>query len=244
MAPDIARRARIGAVAALAVVGATTLAACGGKPYVPLTAANLGPVLTAAGAKAHTAHEVSTGNGVRTVIDFDTSSLFAYRLTQTRTGAPAKTLIGIGADRYLQDPGVTPAGKWLKLSTSSPTPVITFADVNPVAMVVRFAKSISKFAYVGATTIDGTRVQHYRITIDQQKFLQATGQSQSTTNIGAGELIAENLYLNSDNTVRRVTLALPGGVGDTQVDVTGWGSPVTIQPPPSSAVVTSVSSTK
>lgn len=245
MAPEtVARQTRVAAIALVTLIGASTLTGCGSKPYVPLTAANLGSVMTAAIAKFHTAHEVSTGSGARTVIDFDTSGPFKYRLTQAGGGGPTKSLIGIGADRYLQDPGVTPSGKWLKLSTSSSTPVIRFADVNPVGMVVRFAKGISKFAYVGATKIDGAEVQHYRITIDQQKFLQATGQSQSSTNIGAGEQIAENLYLNKDNTLRRVTLALPGGIGDTQVDVTGWGAPVSIQAPPSSTVVTSVSPTK
>lgn len=245
MAPDLGRRpVRAATLVVLAGMGATILAGCGSRPYAPLTQANLGSVMAAAIAKLHTAHEVSTGSGVRTVIDFDTSGPFKYRLTQTGNGAPTRTLIGIGATRYLQDPGLTPAGKWLQLSTASNTAVITFGQVNPVAMVARFAKGVSKFVYVGATTIDGARVQHYRITIDQQKFLQATGQSPSSTNIGAGENVTENLYLNGDNTLRRVTLALPGGVGDTQVDVTGWGAPVRIEAPPSSAVVTSVSPTK
>ena len=195
--------------------------------------------MTAATASLRTAHEVSTGNGVTTTIDFDTAGVFRYRLSQA-AGGQAKTLIGVGADRYLQEPGVTPAGKWLKLPASSSAPSITFPQLNPVAMVVRFTKGMTKLVYIGATSIGGSQVHHYQITIDQQKLLQATGQSQGSANLGTGESITEDLYLNADNTLRRVALSLPGGVGDTQVDVTGWGAPVSIQAPPASSVVTSV----
>ena len=231
--------ARIGTAGA-AVVLVATLTACGSQPYVPLTAKNLGSSMTAATAKLHTAHEVSTGSGATTTVDFDTSGAFKYRLSQSAGGAPAKTLIGIGGDRYLQEPGVTPTGMWLKLSKSSTAPVITFAQVDPTGMVARFNKGATKFVYVGATSIGGATVYHYRITIDQQKLLQATGQSQGNANLGANESLTENLYLNRDNTLRRVILTLPGGVGNTQFDVTGWGAPTSIQAPAPSAVVTSL----
>ena len=215
------------------------LSGCGGAhPYVPLTAANLGKAMTAATEGLHTAHEVSTSNGATATIDFDSSGVLKYRLTQT-SGSSSQSLIGIGSDRYLQEPGVTPSGKWLKVPSGSGA-AISVEDLNPVAMVMRFDKGLKSFAYVGSTTIAGAQVQHYRIVIDQQKYLKATGQGIGSANLGSAETVTENLYLNDDNTLRRVTLALPGGVGDTQVDVTGWGRAVTIEAPPASAVVTSV----
>lgn len=232
-------RIRIAAAGAAGVLAAT-LTGCGSEAYVPLTASNLASAMTAATSKVHTGHEVSTGSGATTTVDFDTSGTFKYRLSQTAAGSSAKTLLGVGGDRYLQESGVTPTGKWLKLARSSAVPVITFAQLNPVAMVARLNKGATKFAYVGTAVIGGATVYHYRITIDQQKLLRATGQSQGTANLGANESITENLYLNRDNTPRRVILALPAGVGSTQFDVTGWGAPVSIQAPPPSAVVTSV----
>lgn len=225
--------------------GGVVLSACGVKAYVPLTAANLGSAITAASKTFHTGHEVSTSSGVTTTIDFDNAGVFAFRMTQS-SGAAGKgqSMIGIGGDRYLQVPGVTPAGKWLKVSASSNTAVITFQNVNPVTMVVRFNKGLKKLTYLGATKIAGTQVRHYRIVIDQQKYLQATGQGVGSANLGSSATLTEDLYLNDDNTLRRVTLALPGGVGNTQVDVTNWGKPVTIQAPPASTVVTSVAPKK
>lgn len=219
------------------------MSACGSTTYVPLTSANLATTITAASKNLHTAHEVTTGNGVTTTIDFDNSGVFTYRMAQsaasTGTASQGETLIGIGADRYLQATGVTPAGKWLKVPSGNGVPV-SFAAIDPVGMVGRFNKGMTKFAYVGAAKIDGAQVQHYRLTIDQQKFLKATGQGLGSANLGSSETLTEDLYLNDDNTLRRVVLSLPGGVGNTQVDVTNWGKPITIQAPPASAIVTSV----
>lgn len=189
----------------------------------------------------HTAHEVSTSNGATTTIDFDNSGVLKYRVTES---AGSQAIIGIGSDRYLQSPGAVPAGKWLKMPASSAVGALTFQDLDPVAMVVRFDKGLKTFAYLGPTKLGGTDVQHYRITIDQRKYLQAIGQGLGSANLGSSETLTEDLYLNDDNTLRRVTLALPGGVGNTQIDVTDWGKPTTIQRPPASAVMTSPPPTK
>lgn len=222
------------------VAGAAGISACGAQAYVPLTSANLASTLAAGAKNLHTAREVTTGNGVTTTIDFDNSGVFKYRMTQSAGTSPGETLIGIGTDRYLQDPGVTPAGKWLKVPSTNSGASVSFAAIDPVGMVGRFNKGLKQFAYVGASKIDGAQVQHYRLTIDQQKFLKATGQGLGSANLGSSETLTEDLYLNDDNTLRRVVLALPGGVGNTQVDLTHWGQPLTIEAPPASAVVTSV----
>lgn len=229
-------------MAAVIACGGAALSACGGSHvYVPLTAANLGTTLISAAKNLHTAHEVSTSNGVTTTIDFDTAGGLKYRLTQSSgAGASAQSMIGIGSVRYVQEPGVTPVGKWLRISPGTGGVVLTFNDLNPVAMVARFNKGVEKFMYLGPTKISGSQVQHYRITIDQQKYLKATGQGLGSANLGSGQTLTEDLYLNSDDTLRRVTLMLPGGVGNTQLDVTNWGQAVTIEAPPASAVVTSV----
>jgi len=227
---------------AIIAAGGVVLTACGGsKAYVPLTAANFGSTISAAASTLRTGHEVSTSNGVTTTIDFDNSGVFAYRLTQSSGSAGKRqSMIGIGAVRYVQVPGVTPAGKWLKVSASSGAAVITFRDVDPATMVIRFNKGLKRFSYVGPTEIAGAQVQHYRIVIDQQKYLRATGQGLGSANLGSAETLTEDLYLNDDNTVRRVALALPGGVGNTQVDVTKAGTPLSITAPPASTVVTSI----
>jgi hypothetical protein len=217
------------------------LSGCGSHAYVPLTAANIGSTMAAATKNLHTAHEVSTSNGATTTIDFDTSGLLKYRVTAS---GGSQSVIGIGADRYVAGLGTVPAGKWLKVPSSSTTGALTFADLDPIAMVVRFNKGLKTFTYVGPTKIAGVQVQHYRIAIDQRKYLQATGQGLGSSNLGSSEVLIEDLFLNDDNTLRRVTLALPGGVGTTQVDVTNWGKPTSIVAPPASAVVTAVPSTK
>ncbi|MGN6161269.1 MAG: hypothetical protein ACTHOG_06130 [Marmoricola sp.] len=232
--------ARRGALVAL-IAYTVVLSACGDKAYVPLTSANLVAAITAASKNLHTAHEVTTGSGVITTIDFDTSGTFTYRLTQAAASASTstETLIGIGGSRYLQAAGVTPVGKWVKLSATDTAEILTFKAIDPVAMVARFSKGQKTFRYAGAGKIDGAEVQHYRIVIDQQKYLQATGQGLGSANLGSGEALTEDLYLNDDNTVRRVMVSLPGGVGDTRVDITRWGSPVQIQAPAASTVIAS-----
>jgi hypothetical protein len=238
----------VGRRAAAAIVCTAALAGCGAKTYVALTSANLAAAITAASKNLHSAHEVTTGNGVVTTIDFDNASSFTYRMTQRPSGsagaANSETLIGVDGQRYLQASGVTPAGTWLKLSATDTSAVLTFAAINPVAMVARLDKGAKTFTYIGATQIGGAQAQHYRIVIDQQKYLKATGQGLGSANLGAGETLTEDLYLNDDNTVRRVTLTLPAGVGNTVVDVTRWGSPVQIDAPPASAVIRSATTKK
>lgn len=203
------------------------LAACGSaKPeYTPLTEANIGAEMTAAVQSKHSAHEVSTTAGTTFTIDFDTTAPLRYRLVSN--GADAVTVVGVGPDAYVQQPG----GAWLK----SPSKV-TAATLNPVTMATAFLAGMQKFTYVGPTTVDGTAVQHYQVSVDQAKYLQSRGQGTGNANLGANEPIVEDLYLNDDNSLRRMSVTMPGGVGNVQVDVTQWGEPVDIAAPPASSV--------
>lgn len=224
-----AKPAELLGVAAGVAIAALALAACGStKPkYTPLTEANIGAEMTAAVQSKHSAHEVSATGGTTFTIDFDTTAPLRYRFVSG--GSDAVTVIGVGADAYVQQSD----GTWQK----SPSKV-TAANLNPVTMATGFLAGMQKFSYLGPTTIEGTAVQHYQVSIDQAKYLQASGQGTGSANLGANEPIVEDLYLNDDNSLRRMLVAMPGGVGNVQVDVTQWGEPVDIAAPPAGSVKT------
>lgn len=226
---------RVGASAGTVLV-TLVVAACGSTTshYVPLTAANISAQMVAAVQGKHSAHEVTASVGTTAIVDFDTSGTLRYRIEST-AGSTVQTLIGIGPDIYLQTSKATTA-KWLKAAASVAGSTVTAASINPVTMVTAFNKGLKNFTYIGATTIDGAQVQHYQVTVDQAQYQQSLGQGTGSANLGADEPVVEDLYLNRDNTLRRVLIAMPAGVGNVQLDVTKWGEPVTISAPPASDV--------
>lgn len=227
-----------GTVSAAVVVGTLSLAACGSSNYVPLTAENLSTQMEAAVQGKHSAHEVATSDGKTATIDFDNAGPLKYRIV-AGSGSTAQTMIGIGQDFYVQKG----TGAWLKTNATADGIKLTASSINPVTMVTGFNKGMQKLTYLGASTIDGAQVRHYQAAIDQAKYLQSLGQGTGSANIGANEPITEDLFLNNDNTLRRVSIVMPGGVGNVQIDVTKWGEPVEISAPPATDVTTTPSAT-
>lgn len=233
------------AVATLAV-GSPALAACGGssksaKPaYVPLTQANFSSTMAAAVKGKHSVREVTTSGGRTASIEFDASGAsVAMRISQevpaTKTSS-AGTLVAIlvGNDLYARKtPGRT-GDKWLKyLASDANLAGVTggMGKVNPATMVEGLTKGVTSFKYVGATTIAGSTVEQYQLTLSSA----ALGGT-SSTNIGADSSVGESIYLNEDNTLRRVVLTMPASVGNAQLDFTMWGQPLGITAPPASEV--------
>lgn len=244
-------RPKLASAAAIAVVAisSTSLAACGSSSssptktakYTPLTQANFTASMVDAVKNKHSVREVTTSDGVTRTIEFDNSGgATVLRITEPVPAGKTWTagtleMIVIGNDLYAhKTPGKT-GDKWRKYPTSAvDLSKLTSGQgkIDAGSMVSGLTKGVTGFKYVGPSTIDGAKVQQYRVTITAA----ATGQNLGSADLGANSPVTESIYLNQDNTLRRVVVETP--LGNTTVDFTKWGEPLGITAPPASQVLT------
>lgn len=237
------RTASLATIAALAV-GSTALSACGNSSkqaaYVPLTQANFTSSMVAAVKGKNSFHEVTTSGGKTASVEFDAhGGTLVERITQqvpASKGSPAGTIVAIliGNDLYARKtPGKT-GGKWVKVQASNANLASVTggaAKSDPGAVVSNLTKGMTSFKYVGATEIDGTPVEQYQLTLTAA----AMGQGVGSADLGANAPVTEAVYLNKDNTLRRLIVMTP--LGNVTVDFTDWGKPLGITAPPASDIM-------
>lgn len=241
--PVRSKTASLATIAALAV-GSTVLNACGAssKPvaYVPLTKANFSSSMVAAVKGKNSFHEVTTSEGKTASVEFDAhGGVLVERITQqvaASKGSPAGTIVAIliGNDLYARKtPGKT-GNKWVKVQASDANLATATGGVsksNPAEVISDLTKGMTSFEYMGATDIDGAPVEQYQLTLTAA----AMGQGVGSTDLGANAPVTEAVYLNKDNTLRRLIVMTP--LGNVTVDFTDWGKPLGITAPPASDIM-------
>lgn len=229
--------ASLATIAAVAV-GSTVLVACGSSPkpaaYIPLTQNNFTSSMVNAVKDKHSLREVTTSEGKSASVEFDAlGKTLAMRITQqvaASKGSPAGTVVAIliGNDLYARKtPGRT-GNKWVKVQASDANLASVTGGIgkgDPAAIVSSLTKGMTSFKYIGATEIDGRPVEQYQMTLTAA----AIGQSVGSADLGANTPVTESVYLNEDNTLRRLVVTTP--LGDVTVDFTDWGKPLGITAP-------------
>lgn len=142
---------------------------------------------------------------------------------------------------YISMPGLTPKGKFVKLTKDNPTvgPMVAqLRDLGPRGNVEALSKGLKSVEYVGSTTIDGTTVAHYKVGVDTKSLLKNMGSAvppEAKSKVPSS--VGYDIYLDANNLMRRVVITLMGQ--RTVVNVSDWGKPVHVTAPPASAVVSS-----
>lgn len=215
--------------------------------YKPLSKSSMASAMGAAVLKAKSAHMAMNLGSTAMVSDFDMSSgKPALRATMhIKQGTKQLTLheLLVGGAIYMSSPGMTPAGKYVKIDSSTPgigAALGAIDSMNPAKMMTSLVKNVTAMTYHGTSTIDGQKVHHYTLTIATKNLL-------SSLNLGASKellsqaqakmpkTVTEEVYLNGDNTTRRVTVEMMGT--PMTVDMTKWGEPVHIAAPAKSDLV-------
>lgn len=213
--------------------------------YTPLTKATLTTHLTQAMTTRHSVHmAMSMGSAMSMSADAAfANSQPKMAMTMQLVEAGKKVSVHerlIGKAAYVSIPGVTPAGKFFKITASTPelgAMMSSISGLNPDKLSASFAGDVKSLKYEGNATIDGTTVHKYAVKVDGRSALKTLGGVASATKQELSQIpatIEETLYLNSDNTMRRATMSLNGQ--KVTVDMTRWGEPVSVSAPPASQI--------
>jgi hypothetical protein len=224
--------------------GSPSGSATGSAGTGTLTRGNFVAALTAAIRQHHSAHLTMSFQGT-----LDASGDVSYagstptmRLTMSTgpasgSSAQRMEMRFVDGTMYLQVPGMTPAGKFVAISKDDATfgPMLKqLQNFGPDGTVTMLGKGVRQFSHVGTSTIDGKSYEHYRVTVDPRAVAKDLDlPAQGTT--GMPKSITEDLYLDSDNLLRRATMDVEGR--RVVVDATDWGKPVHVTAPPAADVV-------
>lgn len=103
-----------------------------------------------------------------------------------------------------------------------------FEDLDPKSMIDDFKASAKSVKHVGSETIDGDKTEHYTVVVDASKAA-GKGADPSLKNV------TNEIYLNKDNTPRRISTEVSGIT--MVIDYTDWGKGVTVKAPDASQIV-------
>lgn len=223
----------------------TTADASKAAAYVPLTKDNLGDKQLAAAQKATSAHmsmtlgSMGSGEG-----DIATSPIRMKMSMHVSVGGQSGDISMIFVDDafYMHTPDQA-AGKYLKIDASTPglgALIKMLKNMSPETMAKAVAAGVVSVTYDGAETIDAATTHHYTVVVDAVKSAEAMGVDPTLLaqmKKVAQAPVTEEIYLNEDNTPRRIVMPLPS-VGTVQMNFTNWNETVDIQAPAASDVVT------
>lgn len=103
-------------------------------------------------------------------------------------------------------------------------------DVDPVEALGRMQAALTAVEHLGAAEIDGSPVEHYRLTVDH------TGEDVTASGLAtAAEGVVYDVYADGSDLLRRFSWSTPRG-NEVTHDFTGWGDPVEITAPPAEQV--------
>lgn len=230
-------------VATAIAVASLSLTGCGAS-YTPLTQANFAKSISDASKGVKSVHMRMKASSRLTIdADFAYTKPAAMQMTMTLKADKATSRVSlrlIGNAIYLQVPPATPAGKWVKADASvlGSGAARSYTNLGPQGMADQFKKGVKSIRYVGATTLNGQRVQHYTVVADASQLgdsLKAL--AAQVPSLAGVKTLDEQIYLSDKNVLQRLTITLPAPVGTMQVDFTNWNAPTTIKAPAASDIV-------
>lgn len=228
--------------AGVAIAASLSLAACGAKPYVPLTSkTEFAKVVSKASANLRSVRMVSKASALLTleaVFSFRTPIAMQMVTSTTIDGKTSTSTVRvIGSTIYIQ---AARAGKWAKIASSKGQTATQVKNYGPAGFAAQFENGVRSIRYVGSTKIDGQIVQHYTLVMDASQlgssFSALATRVPSFANL---KTYNEQVYVSDQNVLRRISLTLPAPVGTEQTDFTQWNAPVSVNAPAASDIATS-----
>lgn len=170
----------------------------------------------------------------------------AMRLTMDLTGMGVPTEMRIlDGYLYVQDP-TSGTGKYLKLDLSDPNGPLgdmggTLDSLDPQSMVQHISPHVfRKVTDLGAATLHGQRVEHYRVVADTHAAGQLMHNLPSTASLP--RTMSYDVWLDSQHRMARFTVLLKK-VSKVTATYQDYGADVNITAPPASQIETAPSTT-
>ena len=150
------------------------------------------------------------------------------RLTMEMSNMPggAMEMVLVDGKAYMSMPGATRPGQFFEVDESNPAFAGLDDGLSPADSFAAFEAGLESVEEVGEEEIGGDATTHYRLEVDAEKALDATGQA---TVPGLPETLEYDVWLDAEDRMRRLTYELTGT--ELTMDMTEWGEPVTIEAP-------------
>lgn len=160
------------------------------------------------------------------------------------TGAQPMELILLDKAMYMKSADLGTGDKWLKIDLSDPSSLFgMIGRATDPEVMFKAMESPEKLELVGSEEVDGTPTNHYRITMDPSRYLEAMDFPAAMADMMPTELVTE-MWVDGDNLPRKFaqTIDVPGaGGGAATSSTTGgtyadFGTDVEIEAPPAADV--------
>ena len=160
------------------------------------------------------------------------------------TGAQAMEMILVGQAMYMKSPDLGTGDKWLKIDLSDPDSLFgMIGKATDPEVMFKAMESPKKLELVGTEEVDGVPTNHYRITMDPARYLEAMDFPAAMADMMPDELVTE-MWVDGDDLPRKFaqTIDVPGagggaaGSSTTEGTYSDFGADVEIEAPPAAEV--------
>ena len=164
------------------------------------------------------------------------------------TGAQPMELILIDQAMYLKSADLGTGDKWLKVDLSDPNSLFgMIGKATDPEVMFKAMEAPKKLELVGTEEVDGVETNHYRITLDPTKYLEAMEFPAAMADMMPKELVTE-MWVDGDDLPRKFSQSLEvpamGGGKPTSTSSEGtysdFGTDVEIEAPPADQVTEDV----
>ena len=217
---------------------ADTAAATGdGTPAAPgerLTKDNLVATLLAAMKEKKTAHmKMEIGSSINADADVRYGTGGTDMKMSMDMGPTKAQVVMVGGAMYMQQ---SAGGKYVKIDSSDPAMGSLLSQMNsfgPESSVAAMRGAVQDVQYAGAGTVDGDKVDKYKVTVDSSSIAKTLGATAGSVDLP--KTLTYVLYVDADHLMRRIEMNV--AKQDITMTVSDWGKPVTITAPPASQLL-------
>jgi hypothetical protein len=177
----------------------------------------------------------ANGRPMLTMDGFQTAKPLAMSMVMSGAAFQGKTakMVMVKGTGYLSLPGVTPAGKYLKIDIGEPSELGGMLQSgDPTKIFESFGSSLGSVKFVRTETIGGEKLDRYAVSVNTAKALAAQGKKVPA---GVPKTLTYTMWMDKSHLVRRLSFEL-GGVSMVMT-MSDYNKPVSITAPPASKIV-------
>ncbi|TDU90173.1 uncharacterized protein DUF1396 [Kribbella voronezhensis] len=211
-------------------------------PVAHLNRVTFVPAMNAAFGKQKTWRTVATmtaeGRTVMTMSGYQQAKPLAASLEMSGLAFQGKTakMVVVGGMLYMSMPGVSPAGKFLKVDLKNTPGAENFSELlnggDPTKTFEAFGKGLQTVKFVRSETVDGVKLDRYQVSVNTAAVLKLQGKKLPA---GAPKTLPYTVWMGPDHLVRKMTFNLQGV--SMVMTMSEYNHPVSIKAPPASKIV-------
>ncbi len=227
------------AIVSAPAVTPTTAETQKAAPVVVLNRKTFVPAMTAAQARLKSWRLVGkmmiNGSPVLVMSGLQTTKPAAMAITATGRELDGKTarIVMVKNTLYLSVPGVSPAGKFVKLAAGETNELRSLVETNdPTKTFEALGSALRGVTHSGSQRFNGEKLQVYEVTVDVAKLLKAQGKKVAA---GAPRTATYTLWMDSAHRVRELSFEFAQVT--VSMSLSDFNKPVSIKAPPAGKIV-------